>query len=77
MERVTAAEIETDIAVWLATAGVDRAGMIRDLWTRKDETHDQAKRQAARRALASYLAQKIAMARWQIARPPIVLDRGR
>ena len=77
MKRLTTDDIETHLAVWLATAGGDRAAMIRDLWTRKDEPNDLAKREAARRALAVYLVGKITMARWEVTRPPVVLDRGR
>ena len=79
MDRIiiARADLETSLTVWLATAGIDRPAVIRDMWTRKDEQRDQVRRDAARRGLAAYLAEHIVMAKWEVTRPWVGADRER
>lgn len=70
MQRITLTrdEVAHTLAIWLAVAGQKHPHMIRDLWTRKDEYADDAKRQLARRSLADFLAAKLEIAKHQVTR---------
>jgi hypothetical protein len=70
MQRITLTrdEVAHTLAIWLAVAGQKHPHMIRDLWTRKDEYADDAKRQLARRSLAEFLAAKLEIAKHEVTR---------
>ena len=53
------AELRRNIVIWLKVLGQRRAGLLRDLWSRRGEEYDAAKVEHARRELARYLAEKI------------------
>jgi hypothetical protein len=79
MDRITVApdDLEITLTVWLSTAGSQNAASIRDLWTRKGELRDIARQDAARRALAKYLVERMGMGSWEVTKPvKDVLYRG-
>ena len=66
--RVRLDELAKALTVWLTVAGQKRPALLRDLWTRKDETPDDARRRFARRELGRYLAEKIEVSKWEVTR---------
>ena len=63
------------LAIWLTVVGQRRASLVRDLWTRRDERPDQAKREHARHELARYLAEQMRLSGFVVTRKATASDR--
>ena len=71
--EVEIAELEKNIAIWLAVLSQRRPSLVRDLWTRRGEDHDATRIGHARHELACHLAEKILYV-YALTRPAVAMD---
>src|SRR5688500_5340909 len=69
-------ELAKAMGIWLTVVGQRRPALVRDLWTRRDEPADQAKREHARHELARYLAEQMRLSGYEVTRPATASDQA-
>ena len=62
------------LAIWLSVVGQRRPALVRDLWTRRDEQADQARRANTRHELARYLAEQMRLSGYAVTRRATAAD---
>ena len=75
--EVSVADLAKLLTIWLTVIGQRRPALIRDLWTRRGEQRDEAKRGHARQELARYLAEQIRMSGHEVTRRATAGDEVR
>ncbi len=73
---ITTEDLAKVLAIWLRVIGQRRAALVRDLWTRRDEPPDQAKREHARHELARYLAEQMRLSGYEVTRRATASDQA-
>ena len=66
--RIARDELAQFIRIWLTVVGIKRPSLLRDLWTRKDEAKDEARRDQARRSLAEHIVDQIHISGFEVTR---------
>jgi hypothetical protein len=71
---LTTDELATTLNIWLTIVGQRRPSLLRDLWTRKGEDHNAQRIHGARRELARFLAERMAVSGWAVTRQRTLHD---
>ena len=71
---LTTDELAKTLHIWLTVVGQRRPALVRDLWTRKGEAHDAQRIRHARHELARFLAERMAISRWEVTRGETMHD---
>lgn len=72
--RVTPAELEQTLRLWLRIIGQRQPNLLRDIWSRRGDEYDATKIERAKRKFARVLTQRFLTAGWDVMRPETSSD---